>query len=142
MSPWNLTSFNSKTLSSPKAICFSNVLLSNIFPCLAAGEGGHLGFMAFYKVAHPSGVGLAVFAQRPANGFVDEKFLRAETVDDYFFKQRGIGLRFTVALMIDCHAAKPDVFIHAPCQQHRVGFGMAQGDFADQDIKAVNGVPP
>ena len=66
------------------------------------------------KRAHPVWVCLAVVPQSPADGLVYEKFRLTEVVYEDFFEQGGVGLVLPVALMVDCSAAQPDIFVGAP----------------------------
>ena len=68
------------------------------------------------KALYPFGIGFAVIAQCPADGFVDEKFFLPQIVADDFFQQRGVSVLFAEQLVVDGDAAQPDVVVGAPCQ--------------------------
>jgi len=55
-----------------------------------------------------------VLSQRPADGLVDEKFLRAEILADDFAQQVKIGLCFVVQLEQDARPPQPEILRLAP----------------------------
>ena len=72
--------------------------------------------VAVDKILYPFGVGFAVIAQCPADGFVDEKFCLPQIVADDCFQQHGVGVLFAEQLVVNGDAAQPDVVVRAPCQ--------------------------
>ena len=94
----------------------SDDLWRQVFTCFTQAQFGHFVPVAVDKALYPFGVGFAVIAQCPADGFVDEKFFLPQIVADDFFQQRGVGALFAEQLVVDGDAAQPDVVVGAPCQ--------------------------
>ncbi len=95
---------------------FSDGLPRQIFPRFAQAQFCHFVSVSVDKALYPCGIGFAVIAQCPADGFVDEKFCLPQIVADDFFQQRGVGVLFAEQLVVDGDAAQPDVVVGAPCQ--------------------------
>ena len=96
--------------------CSGSLSVGQVFPRFAQAQFGHFVPVAVDKVLYPFGVGFAVIAQCPADGFVDEKFFLPQIVADDFFQQRGVGVLFAEQLVVDGDVAQPDVVVGAPCQ--------------------------
>ncbi len=94
---------------------FSKNLPRQIFPRLAQAEFGHFVPVAVDKALYPCGVGFAVIAQCPTDGFIDEKFFLPQIVADDFFQQRGVSVLFAEQLVVDGDTAQSDVVVRAPC---------------------------
>ena len=95
---------------------FSDGLRRQVFTCFAQAQFGHFVPVVVDKALYPFGVGFAVIAQCPADGFVDEKIFLPQIVADDCFQQRSVGVLFAEQLAVDGDAAQPDVVVRAPCQ--------------------------
>ena len=96
----------------------------------------------FYIFPHPFWIGFAVIAQCPANCLVNEEFALSEVVIENLCQQGGIGFFFAQSLVVNGNAAQPDIIITAPVENGRIGFGITQGNVADDAVEKVDAVPP